>query len=857
VEEKTSFGVWLRKQRRALDLSRQAFADEVGCAEVTLRRIEAGTLKPSKELASLLVEKLGIPEAERTQWISFARGGPGPALPLSLSPSSKPITNLPAGLTSFIGRQKELSEIIRLITKHRLVTLTGSGGIGKTRLSIKVGEQIAGDYLDGVWLVELAPILDPSLVPHTTALSIGLREDPKLRIIDSLCDYLHEKRMLLLFDNCEHVLDAAAQLIDTLLKTCHQLKILTTSREPLNMTGEAIYRVPSLGLPNLQQILDTFRDNESLQLFEERAQLVRFDFSLTLENVVSVAQICQRLDGIPLAIELAAAKVAVFSTEQIANQLNDSFNLLTGGSRTALPRHRTLRAAIDWSYNLLTSTEQVLFERLSVFVDGWTLEAAESVCNGGSVKREDVLNLLEQLINKSLVIIEEAGHEARYRMLETIRQYAHEKLAESGESEAVRGRHLDFFLAVALRFEQEVHSSQSSNWMQRVNSEHGNLREAMNWAGDSGQAPSGLRLGFALHYYWLTYGYWSLGRESLERLLARPEAAEHTKVRADALNLAGDLATQQGDLKAAWTLLKESKAIGMEMGESGKPSLGWACMLLGQSLMGHDRVMAQQELDQSIVLLREAGESWRFAIALLVRGNLAESQGDLVQARKLFNESLTVLRNIGDTMTSALATQALGRIFYYQGEYAAASAHLRQALQIHRTWEKDIFIPEVLGSLGSIALFKGNHEQAATHFDERLAMVRALTNKASIAIALCDLGISLGHLGIYARATSLLKEGLELSQEIGDPYLIAACVTGLAGIQQQPRRAAQMLAAAQAAFEQSGEFINPLYRVVHERTENRIHEALDAQDFARFSAEGQAMTVEQAIALALETVEEM
>src|SRR5919106_6367673 len=371
MQEEISFGIWLRKQRRALDLSRQAFAAQVGCAEVTLRRIEAGTLKPSKELAQILLERLGIPETERPQWISFARGLA--AFPLRSTPSSnKPITNLPASLTTFIGREKEQSDVIRLITKHRLVTLTVSGGVGKTRLSIKVGERVLGNYADGVWLGELASLSNPALIAQTFAALFGLTAQSTISFTDLLINFLRAKSILLIVDNCEHLLDGCARFIDTLLKSSPHLKILATSREPLGITGEAIYLVPSLELPDLQQVIDTFRDFESVHLFEERAQLAQFDFSLTLENAASVAQICQRVDGIPLAIELAAAKVGILSTEQIAKQLDESFNVLTGGSRTALPRHQTLRASMNWSWGLLTEAEQTLMRQLSVIAGGWT-----------------------------------------------------------------------------------------------------------------------------------------------------------------------------------------------------------------------------------------------------------------------------------------------------------------------------------------------------------------------------------------------------------------------------------------------------------------------------------------------------
>jgi predicted ATPase/DNA-binding XRE family transcriptional regulator len=851
MQESISFGTWLRQKRRLLDLTQKTFANRVGCAEITVRRMEADEYKPSKELALTLFEKLGIPEAERPQWVSFARGMsslPDPATPQV----NKPNSNLPVSLTSFIGRGKEQADVIQLLSKHRLVTLTGSGGVGKTRFALKVGEQVVENYPDGIWWMELASLNDPLLLPKTAATLFGLVTQSDISHIDLLINFLRAKFVLLILDNCEHLLEACAHLAEPLLKNCPYLKILATSREPLEITGEALYRVPSLRLPDLPYRLDTLRDFESVRLFEERAQLVQFDFSLTPENAASVSQICRHLDGIPLAIELAAAKVGVLSPTQIAKQLGESLNLLISGSRTALPRHQTLRASMNWSWSLLTEAEQRLMRQLSVFAGGWTLEAAQSVCGG------DVLDLLNSLATKSLIVTNQrTENDARYSFHEIIRQYAREKLAESGESEVVRGRHLDFFLAIALKFKHELHGSQALDCLRHINADHDNLREAMNWAGESGQAPSGLGLGTALHYYWLSYGYWALGRESLERLLACPEAAEHTATRADALNLAGDLATQQGDLEAARDLLEESRTIGLELGEAGKLSLGWTCMLIGQTWMHQDSARAIHEFEQSFLLLREAGEPWRLAIAFLVRGWLAGNQGELVQAREWFSQSLAILQNMGDTWTSALPTQSLGWVFYCLGDYATAYDHLEKALAMfHIIGDKNDLVG-ALAPLGAIALLKGDTEQAILYFDECLAITREFMNKASIASGLCDLGVAVGHLGDVPRSAALLREGLELSQEIGNAYLIAACFTGLAGIQRQPRRAAQILAAAHRTFEQSGQFIEPLYRVEYERAANKIHEVLDAQDFAKFSEEGQAMTIEQAVALALEPVDGM
>lgn len=849
MPEEISFGRWLRQRRRTLDLAQKALAEQVGCAEITVRRMEADAYKPSNELAFVLFEKLGVSESERPQWVAFARGMSG--LPTKqIVKLNKPKSNLPASLTSFIGREKEQAEVITLIDKHRLVTLTGSGGVGKTRFAISAGGQLLENYPDGVWWIELASLNNSLLLPQTIAASFGLKSQSGITHINLLVNFLRAKSILLILDNCEHLLDGCAHLTDTLLKNCPDLKILVTSREPLGAMGEARYRIPSLGMPDPQGQLDSLKNIESIRLFEERAQLIQFDFSLTPDNAESIAQICRRLNGIPLAIELAAAKVGMLSPAQIAGQLEESLNLLTGGFRTALPRHQTLRASLDWSWNLLSKNEQKLMRQLSVFTGGWTLEAAQSICDG------NVSDLLHSLVTKSLITAKRATHDnIRYAFHETIRQYAQEKLEEGEEGKVVRGRHLDFFLAIALRFEQEVHGSQISDWTQIVRAELDNLHKAMKWAGESGRVQSGLRLGFALHYYWLNQGYWGLGRELLEWLLAHPEAARHPIARANALNLAGDLATQQGDLKAAQFLLEESIAIALEIGEAGKASLGWARMLLGQSLMNNDKTRARHELDQSVILLREAGESWRFAIALLVRGHLAISEGDMTDAHNFFSESLAVLQNIGDTWTAALPTMSLGQIFYYRGEYASATTNFQQALELSRAIGDKIYSPEALGYLGSIAVFQKDNEKAVIYFGECLSMTRELMDKAGIASALSRLGIALGHQGNYDDAVKFLCEGLELSQVMDNRYLIAACLTGLADIAQQPRHAAQLLAASQAAFERSGRFVDPLYRAAHQRTEESVRTTLGEEAFAAAYTEGKKMSLEDAIKFALEDTE--
>jgi len=446
-----------------------------------------------------------------------------------LNSLSFPRHNLPVQLTSFIGREKEIIDVMRLLEKARMVTLIGSGGTGKTRLAVEVANELLDQFPDGVWFVELAPILDAQLVPRTTAIAIGLREEPQHPIMDILCNYLRDKHLLLILDNCEHLVDASAQLADKLLHAGSQIRVLATSREILGMAGELSYLVPSLKLPDMQILptVESLSQCEAVRLFVERASEKTQRFTITDENAVSIAQICLRLDGIPLAIELAAGKILSLSAGQIAQRLDDRFRLLTSGNRTALPRHQTLRAAIEWSYHLLPTVEQTLFRRLSVFLNGWTLEAAEVVCSDkdttteNALKKEDILVLLDQLVNKSLVTTEERHAEIRFRMLETIRQFGTDKLFEAREDEVLRDQHLDFFIQFAETADPLLRSAAEIEWLGRLDDEHDNLHSALEWAARKGSAEPALRLAGALATYWTTRSFWLEGSKWLERALEK------------------------------------------------------------------------------------------------------------------------------------------------------------------------------------------------------------------------------------------------------------------------------------------------------------------------------------------------
>ncbi|HEV7126313.1 MAG TPA: helix-turn-helix domain-containing protein, partial [Ktedonobacterales bacterium] len=459
----------LQHYRRAAGLTQEELAERAHLSAQGISNLERGVRRlPQRGTVTLLIEALGLAGAARAAFEAAARGvgGPAPAVPTDQSaPAAAPDhstptvpTNLPLALTSFVGREREIATVRRLLSQTRLLTLTGAGGCGKTRLALEVARTLAHEapqgvvYAEGIWLVELAALSDGTRVVQTVATVLGVRERPGRSLLDSLTAFLGAKHVLLLLDNCEHLLGACAALADALLRVCPRLTVLTTSREALGIGGERPWRVPSLGLPDPRGglTLEQAAACEAVQLFVQRAQVVRMDFTLTGRQVMLAAQACRRLDGIPLALELAAARLAVLSLDQLATRLDDRFRLLTGGSRTALPRQQTLRATLDWSYDLLGEPERLLLQRLSVFAGGWTLEAAEAICAG------EVLDLLAGLVAKSLVLLEEGATDARYRMLETVRQYARERLVAAGKAPRLQDRHLDWCQALAGQAAQHI-----------------------------------------------------------------------------------------------------------------------------------------------------------------------------------------------------------------------------------------------------------------------------------------------------------------------------------------------------------------------------------------------------------------
>jgi predicted ATPase/class 3 adenylate cyclase len=747
-----------------------------------------------------------------------------PALPLDFPPlrslnNPALLNNLPQQVTSFIGREKEIAEVKALLGKTRLLTLTGSGGGGKTRLGLQVAAELLDDIGDSVWLVELAPLADKNLVTQTVARVLGVREEPGRPLLQTLVDSLRSQRLLLLLDNCEHVLDVCTRLADALLKNCPQVQILATSREAMGIAGEQTYRVPSLSLPPepTRATVESLSRFEAVRLFVERAIAVQPVFTIT--NAPALAQLCVRLDGIPLAIELAAARVRSLSVGEINGKLDNRFRLLTGGSRTALPRQQTLRALIDWSYDLLHDPEKLLLCRLAVFAGGWTLEAAEQVCageatgGGAGIENWEILDLLTSLIDKSLVVADSQEGHSRYRLLETVRQYARDRLMEQGEFETLRNRHQAFCLTLAEDAEPELLGPEQGEWLERLEREHDNLRAALEWQEDGDAA---LRIAGSLWRFWQVRGYGQEGRKWLSVVLARADSRTTPIVRAKALNGAGVLARLQGDYAAA------------------RP---WG--------------------EESVALYREAGDKLGIATSLSSLGLIAFAQGDYTAARALHAESLTLRRELGSKRGIATSLNNLGLVAQEQGDYAAAQAMYAESVGLYRDLGDRGTMASPLRNMGNVAHNEGDFTAARSLYAESLSLCRELGDKGGTATSLINLGSVAHKQGDFATAHQMHAESLTLFRELGNRHGIAYALgafAALASAQQQGLRAARLWGAAETLRELLNVPLSPSERTEYEQEVALTLAALGKAAFDLAWSGGRNIPLEQAIDYALEEV---
>ncbi|MEE8375766.1 MAG: tetratricopeptide repeat protein [Acidimicrobiia bacterium] len=625
--------------------------------------------------------------------------------------------NLPATLNTFVGRSQELLTISERLSDSRLITLVGPGGTGKTRLAIEVGTKELDRFPDGVWIAQFAAVSDSEGVQHSLAAALRLRERPGTVLVDTISDHLAEKSVLIILDNCEHLLAACAEFADRLLVACPDVRILATSRQALRVPGEVVHQVPGLTVPSVGMSNEDFMASEAVQLFVDRAKQRKGDFSLTVETSASVVQICRRLDGIPLAIELAAARVNVLGVGQIADRLDDRFRLLTTGNAADLPHHRTLRLAMDWSYDLLGADEASLFRRLSVFAGGCSLEAVESVCSTDATPESAVLDLLQSLIEKSLVVIDDHQGTARYRLLETVRVYAGEKLAGSGEKEAASHNHGSYYLHLVEEAEPALQgsgdSSSQAEVLDRLELDHGNFRAAMEGLLHTEPDVVG-RLAAALWRYWEVRGYLNEGSEWLKRAL---EAGEDLapEVRAKALAGAGKLAWRRGAFEEAEPLFRESlhlwRIVRDRAGEANAlHGLARAALNLG------DHEEAQSWGKQSLTIQTELKSQQGIATAINTLGEVARFKGDLQQALDRYTESLDIYEEIGDTAAFITVKHNLGYTALGQGDIERAEARFFEAMTIARDLQDHLGIFSMFGGLAAVAVTQGDAERAATLF---------------------------------------------------------------------------------------------------------------------------------------------
>ena len=799
--------------------------------------------------------------------------------------------NLPAPTTSFIGRKKEKVEIKQAIGAHRLVTLTGSGGTGKTRLSLQVAVDLRDQFADGIWFVELAPLTDSSLIPQTILTAMEASEQQDKTPAQALIERVRGKKLLLILDNCEHLIEAVAKLVESLLSNAPELKVMASSREALGVKGEMAWHVPSMSVPDAKSStsLDEFSRLESVRLFIERAILAKPHFQLTKDNASSVAQICSRLDGIPLAIELAAARVRALSVEQIAARLVDRFHLLMGGSRTALPRQQTLRAMIDWSFNLLSEQEKQLFRRLAVFVGGWTLEAAEQVCVQERSEL-DILELLTHLVDKSLVNMEESAEDVRYRMLETTRQYAREMLMMSEETRIYRDQHLEYFLKYAETAQLELRGRKQAEWMSLLETEHDNLRAALEWS--QGTRPElGLRIAVALIDFWDTHGHLTEARRWLETMLQKTAHLDPSPARVDALLGAMAFAIRQTDLEISRKLLEDGLALARAIDYNAGIARGLMARGVVAEYFEGDFEKAEEYYNAGLDIYRRTGDNLAIGQALGPLASCALKRYEFSHAEKLYRESLSLFREVENEREIAGALENLAEVALERRNYTDAHSLAEESLSLYRKLEDKHGIATALRALGVAAHNQKNLELARSSCEQSDEIFRELGDRGCLILSLAALARQLQHLGELQRAFDIIQEarkildgvekelvatnvfdvfgriafatgnlseaqrqfrdGLAFQQEGKDVHFVPSHLEGLAGLI-EPQDAIRLLGAAAIMREKTNVPLMRIGQGEYERTIAALKSRVNDADFRSLWEEGLAMTVDEAILFALE-----
>ena len=834
-----------KKHERDVGLTQEEVAERAGMTSRQISNLEADGSMPPRATVERLIRALDL-EPDGAQQLRRTAGTLGRRQQSSPSGAgqraqaaelSAPLAagNLPCPITSFVGRAREVVAVTDLLLQSRLLSLIGTGGVGKTRLALQIAAQeaVRQRYPHGVWLVELAPLGDPELVPHTVAQALGLRESQRGALSDRnagarsdqsthtdlLADTLAQRRLLLVLDNCEHLVAACAQLAERLLQRCPHLQILATSREPLGLAGEVTWRVPSLQLPepDARPTAAALGEVEAVRLFVERARATQPRFTLSPATAPAVVEVCRRLDGIPLALELAATCLRGLSVAQLAGRLDRRFALLTGGQRTALPRQQTLAATVQWSFDRLSRAEQSLFTHLSVFAGAFTLEAAEAICAGGDVQAPDVLGLLLRLVDRSLVLAEEGADGATYdHLLETLRQFG-ATLLPADELRVLRDRHLGWYLTLAETAEPQLSGPEQAAWLARLEMDHDNLRAALRWAQERRAGTESLRLASALAPFWHRRGYRSEGRRWLE----------------DALAGADELAGVPADDAARARCLHAAAGLAVTQGDYGR---------------------AKDLYDAALILYRSHPHWLGQADCLVGLGWIAYRQGDFARGAALMADGLVLGRQMEDMPAIASALRNLAGLAGERKDFDRATALYAESLGVMRALGDTAGIASVLTFAAAGALLHGEHERAVRAAEESLALSRTLDDAEGIAFALSTLGWVAQFELDHVRAATLLRESLDRSFAIGFREILLEALDSLAwsiGALGQPLLAARICGAAATYRRAVGFNYVPAFQVVYDAMMTCMRAELGEEPLRTAWSEGQCLALEDAVALAL------
>jgi predicted ATPase/DNA-binding XRE family transcriptional regulator len=834
MSDNITLGQWLKGRRRAFGLTQEDLAEQIGCSDITIRKIESGERRPSRQVAELLAKCLAVPLEERSAFIEFARGSPlsQPTQGKLFSAPYNHTTNLPAPLTRIIGREEEILEARRFLIDAgvRLLTLTGPPGIGKTRLALEVASELVEKYEHGVFFVALAAINDQALVLASIAETLDVREIRERNqnpVLAGLLGYLRSKQILLVLDNLEQVV-AAAPAIANLLNACPHLSVLATSREALHLRGEQQFPVPPLALPPLTDLSEPHNlrhmlSFSAIELFVQRASATKPHFELTEQNSQVIAALCSHLGGLPLAIELAASRVNLLSPQEIVARLRGtepakeggegSLKLLTGGARDLPPRQQTLRDAIEWSYRLLNSGEQTLFSRLGVFVGGCALSAAEAICNAGDDLPFAVLDGLASLVEKSLLKREETNSGSRFSMLEMIREYAIERLEESDEVETTRRLHAEYYLALAEGGEPMLQGPDQQVWLERLEMEYGNLRFALGWLLERGEVELAVQLANNLFRFWSLRGHFSEAHRWIDAISEKSNRAP-----------------------SAMLLAVRISSADTELG-GGDP----------------DRALAVYE--DALRVYRQLGDKRGMLYTLSNLGGLAQSRGEHEQAQAYYEESLALAESLGDKWFTADSLSGLGWVAHDRGDYAKAAAMFERSEQLDRERGDAHDIAARRTHQGTVALDAGDYTRAETILKESLAVQRQLGDQNCSARSLRGLGIAALAQGNNTEARTYLEESILLSREVGNKKNTAGCLEGFAELAisgGEAKRGAQLAGSAQVLRETIRSPLKKGERVLYDTLIGAARTELGEEEFAKAWGEGVTMTLDQAVEYALE-----